>query len=210
MSKRPTLDSAKKLALAPAGRVAISLCLAAFALASLPIDKKSPISETRSPASFLSGKSMKLQAQQAPILKHSHKLRGPLQVVIHTLGAPPERSGDTFTLEARVVSQRDLEQTQGHWVIPNGVEIVQGSSKVTFTQLKAKQEQTVRIVLKQLSGENQKIHFKVRSILGSTAFSDASQFNSLSQIHIDKEKFLLKQRANENIRSSKNRLKVFE
>lgn len=201
MSKRPSI--------VPIWRISIFLSLAFLAVASLTISERD-----RHPAA--SGKLSKeaLLANNSRLalkFKHTEKLRGPLTTVVSSSSNPPEKAGDVFTLKAEVVSHKDLTYVEGHWIIPKGVEVINGATTVNINDLKAKEPIEIFITLKQVSDRNEQIHFKIRSVDQSRGFSATGQFNSLNQMSIDKSKFLLQQRAAEEMKNSKKtNLKVFQ
>ncbi len=120
--------------------------------------------------------------------KHMHKLRGPMSVQWNLIGEQPVASGDTFELEATFTTDEYLETVKAQLVIPPGVQLIQGSKNFEVGQLKTDEPQKIRFVFKQNSTRNEQIHLVATGSKGHIKFSDTTQFNTLLEPVIKKEK----------------------
>lgn len=163
---------------------------------------------TREPASAPSGKTALAYQEAHGHIKHTRKLLGPLESEIITSDSP--KPGETFVIKAVVKSSSDLDHVESKWSIPPGVEVLSGQIEQTFTNLKANEPQELELTLKLISDQNEKIFFQVRSQKNSMHFSHASQFNTLLQSEINKEKRALIERNQEYLNSVHKRHKIFQ
>jgi len=164
---------------------------------------------SRSP---MAKKELMLGEGKAPVLRHTSKVRGPLESRIELLGAIPEKAGDVFVLRGFVSSEKELRDVEFKWSIPAGLELVNGTAAGQISILKAGQPAEVQLTLRSLASENYQVHLIAAGADKGLRFADSAQYNTLLQgvIEQSKEELLksTEKAAAENDVKVKN-LKVF-
>lgn len=165
---------------------------------------------TRGPASTTVSSSKKdiLHSVEKPVHKHTQKLRGPMGASIELVGTPPAQSGDVFVLKGVVVSEEAVKDAQFRWLIPAGVEVVSGSVRSTIAFLTPDQPFETQIVLRQVSPENARVHFKLRARGNGMKFGDSAQYNTFMQAALQASKQDLKKSTLEHAKEEKKKLKI--
>lgn len=141
-------------------------------------------------------------------LRHTQKLRGPLESKIEMFGAVPEKAGDVFVLKGSVVSSEELRDVNFKWDIPAGLELINGSSHGTISILKAGIPAEVQLTLRSSNGQNHQVHLLAAAQDKSVRFSDTAQYNTLMQPVVEASKEALAKSTEETVKKSK-RLKIF-
>lgn len=168
------------------------VCLVAIALASNQAENfdssGSAIAANtgmREPASVSNGWGRKPDlasvATSSPILKHTHKIRGPLTSSIELVGAAPERAGDVFVLSGVIRSEQAVPNAQYKWVLPKGVELLNGELSGVISFVEAGQQFPVQLTLRTLVDGNRQVHLSVRAAGSGVRFGDTAQFNTILQ-----------------------------
>ncbi|MCB0384401.1 MAG: hypothetical protein KDD43_03340, partial [Bdellovibrionales bacterium] len=162
---------------------------------SLMVGLGSSESEVRQPAQ-ITGKSMVLRAKHGFDLKHTHKLKGPLSVVINHLESDQAiTSGSPFTLEAVVVSSEYLENVRLKWVLPDGVQLENGARETVLNSINRDEPQKISVTLVSESDENLQVHLQASAQLRGMSFGESVQFNTTDQQLIDLQKAELLERS---------------
>lgn len=130
-------------------------------------------------------------SEESPI-KHTAKVRGPLDVAIELVGARPNNAGDVFVLRGLVTSNEAVSNVEIAWRIPAEVEVVNGELQSVIPNLLPDQPYSVQLTLKQKSFDNGKIHFRARGNENGMRFGDTAQYNSMMQEALDVSRAELK------------------
>ena len=186
--------------------VFMAICLVAIAMAAAKVEDFEA-STSRKPAS-LSKKEMILGEVKPDLMKHTHKLRGPLSASIEMLGAAPEREGDVFVLEGYVQSLEEVKDVEFKWALPEGVEVISGELSGVISVLTADVPHKLQITLKQKSSDNHQVHLITSARNQVSAFADSAQFNTLLQPVINASKEELRKSTERELANEK-RIKVF-
>lgn len=157
---------------------------------------------TRGLASVPSTTKKLVFAEESPI-KHTSKVRGPLDVAIELVGARPNNAGDVFVLRGVITSNEAVNNIEFGWRIPAEVEVVNGELKSVIPNLLPDQPYTVQLTLKQKSFENGKIHFRARGSDKGLRFGDIAQYNSMMQEALDVSRAELKKSTEEDYAAQK-------
>lgn len=144
--------------------------------------------ESMSSHSQITKKEMLLGEVKSPILRHTSKVRGPLNAKIELLGAVPENAGDVFVLRGFVSSERELRDVAFKWSLPAGLELVNGTTAGYISILKAGEPAEVQLTLRTLASENYQVHLITGGTDKGVKFGDSTQFNTLLQGAIDQSK----------------------
>lgn len=188
--------------------VLLFTCVAALAMAVQYTDFNGG---ARAP-SALSKKEQILGEMKGPVLKHTSKIRGPLESHIELLGAVPERAGDVFVLRGLVSSSKELRDVEFKWAIPAGLELVNGTVTGSISILRPGEPTEVQVTLRSLASENQQVHLLTAGADGAIKFAESAQYNTLLQGLLDQSKEeLLKstEKAAEQERERSKGLRVF-
>lgn len=163
-------------------------------------------STDRGPASIAGKKEHTLL--QKDILRHTHKIRGPLVVDIELVGERPTQPGDVFVLKGLVTSESAINNVEYKWVVPQGVEVINGQLNSTIAVMSEGKPFETQITLRQVSDMNVRVHLRARSATGTTRFGDTAQFNSMDQVKIEASRKELKKSVEDYVEKQKQ-LKVF-
>lgn len=185
----------------PGQSVMMFLSVIAIAIASKSADDSRSVTTpaSRGPAS-ISGKK-ELGLLQRDLLKHTHKVRGPLATSIEVVGAAPEQPGDVFILKGVISAEQSLENIEFAWRIPAGVEIVNGEASSEVKTITEGKPFTTQITLRQLSAENARVSLRVRGRDESMRFGDSAVYHSLDQQKLESARAEL-QKTNESYMKS--------
>lgn len=186
----------------------MSACLVAVAAAMFKAEENGR-SYGRQPASK---KELILGEFRSPsAVKHTEKLKGPLETQIEIVGARPEKAGDLFVLKGLLVSNENIQNVKFKWAIPKGLEVVSGDISGTVAALEANVPVPMQITLRQLTDDNQQIHLSARARNNGTRFGHTTQYNSLIQDIIEAGKKELFESTKQQARrdSVKGKQKVF-
>lgn len=112
--------------------------------------------------------------------KHTEKLSGPLTTSIELVGSAPN-PGDIFVLKGSVLGSSSLEDVSFKWILPEGVELVNGEQTGTVGAVTEGKPFEVQVTLRQLSPKNEQIHLQVLASQGPQKFGHTSQYNSLME-----------------------------
>lgn len=145
---------------------------------------------------FVTSKKKEILGKRSPFakLRHTTKLSSPIRVSL-TSSTEVVSANESFTLTATLATKQNLDNVVVEWSLPESIEIVSGARKVTLSELKAHQPETIEIRLVSRSSENQQIHVAAKAEKGSTKFSEIAQFNTVSGPDIAKSKLELLNRS---------------
>lgn len=144
--------------------------------------------ESMSSRSPMAKKEMLLGEVKAPVLRHTSKVRGPLESRIELIGATPENAGDVFVLRGLVSTEKDLRDVEFKWSIPAGLELVNGTTAGYISILKAGEPSQVQITLRTLASQNYQVHLITGGADKGVKFGDSAQYNTLLQRVINQSK----------------------
>jgi hypothetical protein len=113
--------------------------------------------------------------------KHTEKLSGPLSTSIELVGAAPAAAGDTFALKGVIVGASPIENVEFKWILPEGVELVNGQASGTIASVSSDKPLEVQLTLRQLSDSNQQVHLQVLAASGAQKFGHTSQYNTMME-----------------------------
>ncbi len=190
------------------GAIVLFLSVAAIALAARYADD----TELARGPSAISKKDMVLAGKRSSALRHTEKLRGPLETSLELIGAMPEKQGDVFVLKGLVRSDADLENVDFKWAVPSDVYVVNGSLAGQISFIKAGEPVELQVTLKSLEAVNHQIHLITSGGQGKVRFAASAQYNTLlQQILAESKEALLKSTEQEAQKPSvkKKNLKVF-
>ncbi len=137
----------------------------------------------RGPASLAAAKSKKPpipSPEKAPAHKHTHKLSGPLNSSIELVGTAPA-AGDIFVLKGVVVSASPSENVEFKWLLPEGVELVNGEASGEIASLTPDKPFEVQVTLRHVSDSNERVHLQVNGAAGTQKFGNTAQYNTLTE-----------------------------
>ncbi|MGE4130093.1 MAG: hypothetical protein AB7F86_00560 [Bdellovibrionales bacterium] len=165
------------------GALTLFVAVAAITMAGRHADEANHSSITASttitPKKELSKKELLAASmKRGPAMKHTSKIRGPLQSAIELAGAPPEKSGDVFVLVGRVTSSQELSNVKFQWALPDTVELVNGTLNGEISILGPEQPHDLQITVRALNLSNHQIHLVTDGSLDGTVFADSAQYNS--------------------------------
>ena len=169
--------------------------------------QESTVTALRTPASVSMHKEITLL--EKPLLKHTHKGRGPLSATVELLGAAPVTAGDVFVLRGTVLSESDLGDVEFTWTLPAGVEIVNGEMSSVISYLGEGKPYLVEITLRQLSAENERVALRVRGKEDGMKFGDTAFYHTLDQQELEASRAELKKTV-EDYQRAPGQLKIFE
>ena len=154
----------------------------------------------RGPASIASKKD--IGHVHKDIMKHTHKVRGPLTAVVELVGPRPEQPGDVFVLKGIVSTESAVENVEFSWRLPDGVEVVNGQTSSVIVTLSAEKPFETQITLRQLSPANARVSLHVRGRDTDTRFSDTSTYHTLDQEQIEAARLEMRSKTEEYMKSS--------
>ncbi|MEO0336574.1 MAG: hypothetical protein AAF202_09270, partial [Pseudomonadota bacterium] len=108
--------------------------------------------------------------------------------------------GDEFGLEVILKTERPVNGINTRWVLPSGVELVQGAMTGFDQELSTDRELRFRVQLRQVSSVNERIHFKASASHSGMKSSFTLQYNSIDQEEIDRKSRNLRQLASEQMK----------
>ena len=114
-------------------------------------------------------------------IKHTHKLSGPVQSEIDIVGARPEKAGDVFVMKGSLRMSANVTDVRYKWILPEGVELVNGTLEDVIPSMSAGEPQDVQITVRQLTSDNAQIHFQVLASEGGRRSGQTAQYNTLLQ-----------------------------
>ncbi len=123
--------------------------------------------------------------ERKSIVRHTKKVAGPLRAKIELIGSIPDKPGDTFTVRGILVSEEDLSNVEFDWILPDGIQLINGSSRGIISAVKVGDPIETVLTLKSLKGENQKIFLKAWAKSGGLGFGASAQYNTLLQQLLD-------------------------
>jgi hypothetical protein len=134
------------------------------------------------------------------LIPHTTKARSPMHASIELIGNAPTQSGDEFGLKVIMRSDKPVENINARWVIPDGIELLQGTTKDHLDRLDTDNEISFFVQLKQVSDVNEQIHFKASANHSGMRSSLTLQYNSLDQSEIDRKNENLRELASEQMK----------
>lgn len=186
--------------------IALFFSVIAIALASQHADFSRPAD--RGPAA--TKKEALVPDSKALGLKYTQKIHGPLNATIELLGATPEKVGDVYSLKGIVSSSEELRDVEFKWVLPPGLELVNGVASGTISILKADQSSELQITVRNLKADNQQVHFILNGTSSGLHFAEIAQYNTLLQPVLDaSKKELLESTEKAVAEDNKKQLKIF-
>jgi hypothetical protein len=141
-------------------------------------------------------------------LKRTFKLELPLDVRIEKEGDLEIEAGEPFVVEGVYSFHSKTQKGDIEWVLPKGVQLLEGEKISSLENIPAHQERRSRVVLISHEEANQKIHFRVSLEAGSQKFSHITQFNTTLQEQINVERAELHQKNLDYQEKSKKRAKM--
>ncbi len=126
-------------------------------------------------------KEMILSSKTGPKLRHTQKIRGPLDASLELVGPIPDKKGDVFVLKGLLSSEQDLENVNFKWAVPKGLELINGSVSGQIASLRAGQPVEVQLTLKTLDAVNHQVHLMTSGAQGKVRFAATTQYNTLLQ-----------------------------
>lgn len=155
--------------------------------------EQNPGASSRGPASV--GGKKEIAFVQKDLLKHTHKVRGPLAVMVELIGQRPEQPGDVFVLKGVVSSEAALENIEFSWGIPEGVEVVNGQTSSVIAVIGEEKPFETQITLRQISPSNARVTLRVRGHDSDTRFGDTAIYHTMDQQKLEAARFELKSTA---------------
>lgn len=141
--------------------------------------------------------------------KKTHKLKGPLAVLVQSPDMQSLEVGDTFVLVGQILSRDPLERVDFQWILPSGVEYLSGPLQGTLTHIKAHQPQSIELTLRKLEDNNLQVHLQASGKDSSMRFSEVAQFNTQYQQLIQGAEKSLHKRTEKHLQSQGHPYKVF-
>lgn len=184
--------------------VALFFSVIAIALASQYADISKPV--TRAPAA--TKKDLLLGDTKGLNLKYTQKIRGPLSANIELIGATPEKTGDVYSLKGFVSSSEELRDVEFKWVLPNGLELVNGVLQGTISILKSDLGSEVQITVRNLEAVNHQVHLIVSGATRGMRFAESVQYNTLLQPVLNASKEELLQSTEKAIAEDSKRIRI--
>jgi hypothetical protein len=135
-------------------------------------------------------------------IQHTDKVHGPVEATIALVGNASSRVGDTFTLEATVVARNVVEGARFRWNIPAGLALVSGSADGQIHQVAPNSDFKTQITLRQLSNDNERVHFAVDGRDGGRTFASVSQYNSVLEETLKSQKRAVQKSMEEQARKA--------
>ncbi len=136
-------------------------------------------------------------------IRHTEKLLAPVAIVVEPHGPAATQAGDEFELRVTIKSRYDLSSLETEWILPQGVELKLGSLKDTLYSIKSNEVRVVHAIFQQMGGNNEQIHFRVKSLDSHLPFGASIQYNSLDQSDIDESIAALEKRARAYMKDQK-------
>ncbi|MGE0527939.1 MAG: hypothetical protein AB7G93_21665 [Bdellovibrionales bacterium] len=180
----------------------------AIAFAAMRSESLHTTRSARGPSAHTS-KKLPLDTHSTPFLKHTHKLRGPIQAVIELIGTRPERAGDVFTLRGLIRSAEGLSDVDFKWSIPAGLEVINGQLEGRISVPGSDEAAKLEITLKKLVDENLQVHLIAGTNHGGARIADSAQYNTELQELINASKKELLESSKREAQRSHHQLKVF-
>lgn len=173
--------------------------VAAFSVSEWALDPSNNADDSRAPASVHSHKHQHSHNEferNLPV-RHTEKLLAPVVMVVEPVGSTADGAGDEFELKVMLKSRYDLSSLETEWVLPEGIELVSGAMKDTQYSMAADEVRTLHAVFKQITDNNEQVHFRVKSLDSNLPFGASVQYNTLDQEDIDESVAALEERARE-------------
>ncbi len=137
--------------------------------------------------------------------KPTLKLQGPLQVSLQRVSPPDD---DTLVLKVVVTSSEAIDRVDLRMVLPEGVNLLQGSPTWTLTNVKSLEPAVTEIKIKASKETDAVIHFLASGQVKQMRFTTTANFHTLLEEEVRREeKALLKNFENS---LDKKRLKVYQ
>lgn len=114
---------------------------------------------------------------QAKVLKEG-KAHSALQITISLLSTDKVTKGVPFKLQAQITTKHPVKNATILWILPEGVQVVEGEKKFTVDELDG--TENFEILLVTDSTKNQQIHVSVKGQIGSSERGGVSQFNTIT------------------------------
>ena len=156
-------------------------------------------SDKRKPACTIQSKST--FSLTNPLLKHTKKLSTPIITQIES-NTDNIGDGDTFILTGYLKTKAIVKNVEVKWLLPDGFTIVNGSKKSFITTTEPEQEYQFKLEVKSNTSVNQVIQLLAKSQMGSSHFSNSSQFNTRLQKEIDQSHLELYERSKKYIEAN--------
>ena len=134
-----------------------------------------------------------------PLIPHTTKARSPMQASVELVGDEPQKAGDEFALKVTLLSDKPVRDVKAKWILPKGVELVQGTTRDYINELGVDKEVVFSVQLKQLSSSNERIHFRATASHSGMRSSLTLQYNSIDQAEIDRKNRNLRELASEQM-----------
>ncbi len=109
------------------------------------------------------------------------KVSGPLIVETVLVGEPPQKTGDTFEVEAQVTSEQNLQAVKLEWIIAPSTQIQVGSANLTV-DLRANETFRTRLTLKAMNGQDQHVILRAKGSDGALHFAQSGHYNNKIQL----------------------------
>jgi hypothetical protein len=139
---------------------------------------------------------------QKDMMKHTHKVRGPLAAVVELVGQRPEQPGDVFVLKGVVSSESSLTNVEFTWRVPEGVEVVNGQTSSVIAVLSEGKPFETQITLRQVSPSNARVTLRVRGRDAGMRFGDTAVYHTMDQQKLEAARLELKSTAEEYMKGS--------
>ncbi len=127
-----------------------------------------------------------------PTLRHTEKVRGPLDAKIELVGAKAEKIGDVFVLRGVVSSRSRIENATFQWSVPAGVELINGAVSGELMVVSPDQPAFVELTLRKMKDDNAQVHLMAGAVNGKTTFGDSAQYNTDIQEMLDTDRAAVK------------------
>lgn len=162
--------------------------------------EQNPGFSVRGPASVDGKKDFPLAKKE--LLKHTHKVRGPLAAVVELVGQRPEQDGDVFVLKGTVSSEQALNNVEFTWNLPaSGVEVVNGQTSSVIAVLSEGKPFETQITLRQVGSANARVTLRVRGRDSALQFGDAAFYHTMDQEKLDAARLELRSKSEAHMAS---------
>jgi hypothetical protein len=155
---------------------------------------------SRGPASIVGKKDIGHLSED--LVKHTHKVRGPIVASVELVGQAPAQPGDIFVLKGVVSSETALENVEFSWRMPEGVEVVNGQTSSIVSALGAEKPFETQITLRQVSPDNERVTLHVRGRDADLRFGEMAIYHTLDQQQIQAARMELRSKTEEYMKSS--------
>ena len=153
----------------------------AIALAANRAEENSVDTVRRGPSSVMYSGTLKERTlgnfKVASNVHHTEKLRGPLKVTIERVGERNPVVGEIYAVRGVFASSEDLAHVTYKWSIPEGVELVQGTTAGEVA-VSGTENTVIEISLRKQSADNLQLHLVATAHREGNVFADSAQYNT--------------------------------